>query len=191
MRPTTPAEDSNGIEAVCGDTSYSIHSDNSGSSFTYNAAWAVITGPSSDTYTLTIDANADDNLIANEASVTIPLYLKATLDDYTSYTRESYTLINIVINEITCSCTALAWDNPSSGVVVSSAILAGASSSQTLAPPVENTGARTTDRAFDKCYLNSQACATTGSFTSLQWDNGTGAATLPSWITFTSSGSTS
>lgn len=190
VRPTTPVEDANGIAAVCGDTSYTIHSDNSGTAFSYTASWAVITGPVSDTYTLTIDTNADDNLIANESTVTIPLYLKATLDDYTSYTRESYTLINIVINEVTCSCTALAWDDPSSGVTVSSAILAAASSSQTLANPVANTGARTTNRAFDKCYLNSQDCATTGAYTSLQWDNGTGATTLPSWITFTSSGTT-
>lgn len=91
VRPTTSAETSSGITAVCGDTSYTLHSDNTGNTHSYNANWAVISGPVTDTYTLTIDTTADTNLIANEASVTIPVYIKATLDDYTTYTRESYT----------------------------------------------------------------------------------------------------
>ena len=41
--------------AVCGDYTYSIHSDNTGSNFSYTAAWAAITGPASGTYTLTFD----------------------------------------------------------------------------------------------------------------------------------------
>ena len=64
-------------------TSYTLHSDNSGTSHTYDAAWAAIT-ESSGTYTLTIDTTADLSLIANESSVTIALWIKATLDDYTS-----------------------------------------------------------------------------------------------------------
>jgi hypothetical protein len=155
----------------------------------------VISGPVSDTYTLTIDTTADSSLIANESSVTISLYIKATLDDYTSDNRESYTQVNIVINEVTCDCSAMAWDDPTSGVTVSSAILAGTgSSTQTLAVPGSNTGARTSNTAFDKCFIDSDSsndCATTGAFDSLTWDDGTGATTLPSWITFTSSGSTS
>ena len=192
VRPTTSVETSSGIVSVCGDTSYTLHSDNSGTAFTYNAAWAVIT-ESSGTYTLTIDTNQDVDLIANEASVTIAVYIKATLDNYTSYNRESYTLVNIVINEVTCDCSSLAWDDPSSGVVVSSTLLAGTSAStQTLAPPVANDSLKTTVIAFQKCYLNSQDCATTGAFDSLQWQDGTAAAaSLPSWITFTSSGTTS
>lgn len=61
----------------------------------------------------------------------------------------------------------------------------------TLAVPVANTAARSTNTAFDKCYLSSQDCPTTGAYDSLTWDDGTGAAALPSWITFSSSGSTS
>ena len=128
-RPTTSVEDSSAIASVCGDTSFSIHSDNSGSTFSYDATWAAITGPSSGTYTLTIDTTADSTLIDDESSVTIPLYIKATLDDYTSDNREVYTLVNIVVNEIPCDCSSLAWDDPSSGVTVSSAILAGGSAS--------------------------------------------------------------
>ena len=55
VRPTTTTEDTNGVVQVCGSTSYSLHSDNTGTAFTYNANWAVITGPVSGTYTLTID----------------------------------------------------------------------------------------------------------------------------------------
>lgn len=40
VRPTTTAEDTNGIASVCGSTSYTIHSDNSGTNFSYNANWA-------------------------------------------------------------------------------------------------------------------------------------------------------
>ena len=87
VRPTTTVEDDSGIASVCGDTSYTLHSDTSGTAFTYNANWAVITGPVSDTYTLTIDTTQDLSLIDNETSKTISVYIKATLDDYTSYTR--------------------------------------------------------------------------------------------------------
>ena len=195
VRPTTSVEDSSGIASVCGDTSYSLHSDNSGTAFTYNASWAVISGPVSNTYTLTIDTTADLSLIDNESSKTISVYIKATLDDYTSDNRESYTQVNIVINEVTCDCSALAWDDPTSGVTVSSTILAGTSAStQTLAVPVANTGARSTNAAYDKCYIDGDSgndCATTGAYDSLTWDDGTGATTLPSWITFSSSGTTS
>jgi hypothetical protein len=55
---------------------------------------------------------------------------------------------------------------------------------------VSNTSARTSNAAFDKCYLSGGSCALTGAFDSLQWDNGTGATALPSWITFTSSTTT-
>ena len=190
VRPTTGVETSSGISAVCGDTSYSLHSDNTGSTHSYNANWAVISGPVSDTYTLTIDTTADTSLIDNESTKTISLYIKATLDDYTSYTRESYTQINIVVNEASCDCSALAWGDPAN-VVVSSTILAGTgASSQNLVVPVASTAARSTDANFDKCYLTSNDCAETGAFDSLQWNDGSGATTLPSWITFTSSGTT-
>ena len=84
VRPTTPVEDDTGIYAICGATSYSIHSANDGTNFSYNSGWAVITGPSSGTYTLTIDTTVDLSLIDNEASKTISVFIKATLDEYTA-----------------------------------------------------------------------------------------------------------
>lgn len=78
VRPVTAAETSNGVVSVCGNTSYSVHSSNTGTNFSYNAAWAVITGPSSSgVYTLTIDTTQDLSLIDDEPSKTIPLYIKS------------------------------------------------------------------------------------------------------------------
>lgn len=84
VRPTTTVEDDTGIASVCGTTSYTIHNNNSGGSFSYSASWATITGPATSTYTLTIDTTADLNLIDDSASVTHNLFIKATLDDYTA-----------------------------------------------------------------------------------------------------------
>jgi len=55
-------------------------------------------------------------LIANENSVTHNMFIKAKLDDYTTYTREVYTAVDIVINSATCDCSPLAWDTPTTGV---------------------------------------------------------------------------
>ena len=167
VRPTTTVETSSGITSACGSSTYSIHSDNSGTNFSYASGWAVIT-EASEVFTLTVDTTVDSSLIANENTVTIPIYIKSTLTDYTGYNRESYTLVNFVIGEITCDCTALTWDNPSGSVVVGSAIVADSSAStQTLILPEANTSARSTNTGFDKCYLDSNDCATTGAFDSL------------------------
>lgn len=188
--PITQVETDTGISAVCGSTSYSIHSANDGTNFSYNAGWAVITGPVSGTYTLTIDTTADLTLIDNEAQKTISVYIKATLDDYTAQTRESYTQVDIQITAAGCVCSALAWDDPSSSVDAGSIAVSTSASTQTLVLPVANTSARSTNAAFDKCYISSQACDEGGAFDSVTWDDGTGATTLPSWITFSSSGTT-
>ena len=188
-RPLNPVETDTNISSVCGSTSYSIHSDNGGTNFSYNADWAVIT-TSGNTMTLTIDTTKDLTLIDNEASKTIPVYIKATLDDYTSYNRESYTLINIVIAEVTCDCSALAWDNPSSGIDVGSVTAGTGSQSKTLAPPVPNTSATSTNNAFQKCYENSNSCPTTGAYTDIQYStDGVTGTTLPSWITWSDASS--
>lgn len=71
VRPITEAENTNGIASVCGDTTYSIHKDNAGGSFSYTASWAIISGPdSSGVYTMTINTAADTSIIAAESTVT-------------------------------------------------------------------------------------------------------------------------
>ena len=109
VRPTTTVETETGIALVCGTTSYSIHNNNSGGTFNYNAAWAVITGPANGVYTVTINTNADLTLIANENSVTHNMFIKASLDDYTADNREVYTQVDIVINQVACDCSHLKW----------------------------------------------------------------------------------
>ena len=86
-RPTTTTEDTTSRVKVCGETSMSIHSDASGANFSYTAGWAVITGPVAGVYTFTLDTTKDLSLIGNDASVTINVFIKAALDDYTSETR--------------------------------------------------------------------------------------------------------
>ena len=82
----------------------------------------------------------------------------------------------------------MAWDTPTSGVdITSSAIMAGTSASdQVLVKPDQNTGARSSNAAFDNCYIGNAppGCSADGVITAILWDNGTGDAAKPSWITW-------
>ena len=107
--------------------------------------------------------------------------------DYTD--RITYTSKDVRIVAATCVCTALAWDDatistPSIGVNIGSA--------ETIPLPAANTGARSTNAAFDSCYQSSNDCTTGGSFQagSIKYDDGVtvGGTTLPTWITFSSTG---
>lgn len=172
VRPTTTAEDTNKITAVCGATTYTIHKDNQGGSFTFNAAWAVISGPAANgQYTLTVDTTKDTNLIATEATVTHNLFIRARLDDYNSV--ESYTAVNIVVSAATCSCNALAWAAPSSGVDITAQVInAGLSEvDKVMAKPDPDTAARATDPTFDKCYIGNSppGCSGDGQITAITW----------------------
>ncbi len=185
-RPMTTVETATNRVKVCGETSYSIHSDASGANFSYNAAWAVITGPVAGVYTLTFDSTVDLTLIDSEASKQIDVYIKATLDDYTSDNREVYTKLEVTIGEITCNCAALGWDAPlTASVTIGSEIMVGASpSAQSLVMPATNYDAKATNAALEKCYLNNNAnpCSADGQVTALTWDNGSAVAAKPSWI---------
>ena len=172
VRPTTTAEDTNKITAVCGATTYTIHKDNQGGSFTFSAAWAVISGPAANgQYTLTIDTTKDTNLIATEATVTHNLFIRARLDDYNSV--ESYTAVDIVVSAATCSCNALAWAAPSSGVDITAQVInAGLSEvDKVMAKPDPDAAARATDPTFDKCYIGNSppGCSGDGQITAITW----------------------
>lgn len=186
-RPTTTAEDSNAVVSVCGATTYTVHNDQADGSFSYDVNWAKI-DTSTDPITFTIDTAADTSLIDSEASKTITVYLKASLDDYTSYTRETYTQIDILINAASCICDALAWDDPSGSIDVGQ-IAVATPSTQTLVVAEPNTAARSSNAAFDKCYLDGGDCSTAGgSYSSLQISDGSTTSSLPGWVSFTSSG---
>lgn len=191
MRPTTAAEVTNGIAGVCGTTNYALFKTNTDTAHTYTSTWAVISAPSSTgVYTLTIDTTKDLSLIASEATVTIPLYIRATLNDYN--TLKSYTLLNIKINEVTCNCASLAWDNPSSGVDITSTQLLAATAggfAKVLVKPTANDGAKSTVPAFQKCYTGA-GCSSDGVITAIQWSFGGTTAAKPSWITWPKSDDT-
>ena len=154
--------------AVCGDYTYSIHSDNTGANFSYNAAWAVITGPATNTYTLTIDTTQDLTLIGTTPSQLINVWIRARMNTYSD--REIYTKIEVTITEASCSCASLALANPSASVTVVSAIAATAAtnSAQVLGIPAPNTIATNTDTALAKCYeVGGPGCSADGSVTSI------------------------
>ena len=108
--------------------------------------------------------------------------------DYPSQLQ--YTAFTVNIGEASCDCTALLWTNPSYTTVN---IAVASTDTPTVPLPTADTSNRSSNTAFDKCYVGGGSCATTGSFASadVRYDDGTpsGTTTLPGWITFTSSGS--
>ena len=136
---------------------------------------------------MTINTNADLTLIANEASVTHNMFIKATLDDYKADSRQVYTAVDIVINQVACDCSSLKWQNPNSGVdITGTAIMAGTNASdKTLTMPRTDDSNKNTIPAFQKCYEGGGSCSADGQITSITWKYGTNAATTkPNWITW-------
>ena len=151
--------------------------------------WASITGPDFTTgaYTLTIDTSLDQTLITNESTLAVVIYVKTQLVSYTSQTQ--YTAFTVNINEATCDCTALLWTNPATTSV---ALAVGSSDTPTFPLPTSDDSNRSSNTAFDKCYVSGANCPTTGSFSAsdVKYDDGTPSGTsLPAWITFTTTGS--
>jgi len=190
MAPTNSFSTTQGVADRCGKMTAAVYTNNDGTDTIPNNNWAKLTGPDSTTgkYVLTIDTTADLTLIANEASVTKTIYIKTVVSSYN--TQKQYSVFTVTINAATCDCTALQWTSPSSTAV---AVLVAATSSPTFPLPTADTSARTTNAAFDKCYLGGGSCATTGSFpaASVVYDDGTSnGASLPSWMTYTSTATT-
>ena len=115
--------------------------------------------------------------------------MKAYLSDYTNV--KTYTTHVIQVVAATCDCSALAWDAPT---VSTPTIGVNIGDSPTIPVPNANTAARSTNAAFDACYYPAgvASCPVTGSFQagSIKYDDGAtaGGVSLPSWITFSSTG---
>ena len=108
--PTNSVMDTHSDPALlCGITSYALYSDTSDTALL--SAWAVLSGPISGVYTITIDTTVDLTLIDEEASVTHSIQVKAQLDSYTA--RTTYTQLDVAITEVGCDCSYLKWVNPS------------------------------------------------------------------------------
>ena len=108
--PTTTVDDAANLLQACGPVTFALYADDSDTPLTTN--WAVISDPMSGTYTLTADTSLDLALIANEAEIDIPLWIKATLTNYPAVIKRDS--ITVKITEITCSCVHLLWDDPAS-----------------------------------------------------------------------------
>ena len=108
--PTNSVMDTHNDPALlCGETSFALYDDTSDTAL--QSAWAVLTGPVSGVYTITIDTTVDLTLIADQASLSHPIQVKSTLDSYTSVTKHNQ--LDITITQVGCDCSYLAWDNPS------------------------------------------------------------------------------
>ena len=186
--PTNSFATSEGVSDRCGTMSAAVYTNNDGSDTSPNNNWAAMTGPdfSTGAYTLTIDTSLDQTLIDNESTIAIVIYVKTTIVDYNSQTQYSSFTVNI--GEATCDCTALLWANPS---MTSVSIAVGSTDTPTIPVPTADTTNRSTNTAFDKCYVSGNDCAVTGSFSASDVkyvDGSASGAALPSWITITSTG---
>ncbi len=142
------------------------------------------------TYLIKADTTVDLTLLSTVSPKSYNYYVKTYLALYPNIV--TWTAKTIEITAPACSCTDLAWDAPTVATPTFTVPDAGTA---TLTLPNPNTGARSTNAAFDACYNISpiQGCANTGSFQagSIKYDDDAvtaGGAALPAWITFSSSG---
>ena len=113
--PQTDLDALMGDVDLCGPRSFAVSLDNSGTALqpTYGADWAVITQPTyADTFRITVDTLADLNLIDNESTKDITLYVKTSMVDWPSNYR--YDSIVIRISQTSCDCSYLQWTLPAS-----------------------------------------------------------------------------
>ena len=187
IRPVNAVELSTSVALICGEYVFEVYSDTSDSAL--SAAWISVSPHASTpgSYTFDVDSTVDNTLLTTQATQDFTVHVKAYLQDYTSVVTYTSKVVQIVA--ATCDCTALAWDDatistPSIGVNIGS--------TETIPLPVANTAARSTNAAFDNCYQSSNDCGIGGSFQagSIKYDDGVtvGGTTLPSWITFSSTG---
>jgi hypothetical protein len=147
IAPTNSVMDTHSTPSLfCDSTSYGIFTDNDGTDTAPSNGWAAISGPVSSTYTVTIDTSLDLNLIANEASVTYTLYVKSTLDSYTSQVK--YTALTVTITEVGCDCSYLRWTNPSADMPT---LDVASLSTLTVPVPTRDDSATAEQAAYQKC----------------------------------------
>lgn len=86
--PANSFSTSEGVSDRCGKMTTAVYTNNDGTDTNPTNSWASLSGPDATTgkYVLTIDTTKDLTLIAAEAQVSIIIYVKTTLSDYTSQT---------------------------------------------------------------------------------------------------------
>ena len=103
---------------------------------------------------------------------------------WSSNSGNTASTVSVTLQVTSCDCSALAWTAPSISKVN---VNIDASDTPSVPVPSSDTSARSTNFAFDQCYQDGGTCATTGAYSAssdFTFDDGTGATTLPSWITW-------
>ena len=143
--PTNSFAVSESVADRCGSMSLAVYTTNDGSDTNPTNNWASVTGPDFTTgkYVLTIDTSADLNLIADESTVALTLYIKTIIVDYN--TQLQYTAFTVNIDATTCDCTALLWTNPSA---TTQTVAVSATETPSFALPAADTTNTATNAAF-------------------------------------------
>jgi hypothetical protein len=188
QKPTNGIEDLREVPLICGSTEYAVYADTSDTAL--QSAWVYVEATTTtNLFDLKVDTTVDLSLMGTETSVVKTVYVKSTLTDYPNVVN--YNSVDITLTAAACDCSYLLWDNPTTTTPI--IILDHTASTQTIPEPIPNTSNRATYASFDNCYLTSNNCATTGTFSagSVTYNDGVtaGGTTLPTWITFSSSGS--
>lgn len=189
VRPISAVETSTRNTLVCGTYEYVVYTDQSTTVPTH--PWVTIAEKANTpgTYVITADTAVDLTLMTTVSPRTYNYYVKSYLSLYTNVS--TYTAKTIAITAPACSCASLAWDAPAIATPTFTVPDAG---THTLTLPNPNTAATATDATFASCYniAPTPGCANSGSFLagSVKYDDDVtvGGTTLPSWITFSSSG---
>lgn len=181
--PQDTVDQANTVQDLCGTKTYEIK-DSSNAVIT---SWASIALSTSNNrqYILTIDTAQYPSHIASDVSETLTITTKYA--SWGSNNGNSASTIAVTLVSVTCDCSGLQWSAPS---ISTSTVNIDASVTPMFSAPDPDTSATTSNYAYSVCYENSGTCATTGTYAAssdFTFNDGTGATTLPSWITFDSS----
>jgi hypothetical protein len=131
-------------------------------------------------YILTIDSN-QYSYFASATTETITI--TTTLSDWGANAGNSQT-VSVNFSPTNCDCSSMAWTQPS---ITDSVINIDATSNPTINAPVSDDSLKTSVTAFGNCYENAGTCSTAGTYaadTDFTINDGTGAVSLPAWVTW-------
>lgn len=173
----------------CGAITYAIFTDSDGTDTTvasaYAGDWATFVVDASGAHRLTFDTTVSQDLLEDEASKPITLYIKSTL---TEYSISEYDAITVTVAEAVCDCSFLQWSAPP---ITATTVAVGLGALAEVVPlPPSDSYLTATNAAFAKCYFGGASCDDGGQFEAgaILYETAAGNVALPAWITFTPSG---
>ena len=129
---------------------------------------------------MTIDSNQYP-YFASATTETITII--TTLTDWGANGGNTQT-VNVNFSPTNCDCSSLAWTQPS---ITDTVINIDATGTPSIPAPVSDDSLKTSVVAFGNCYENAGTCSTAGTYaadTDFQINDGTGAVSLPAWVTW-------